>query len=80
MQIECQSCDDGTASDNTSCSVCGGDGFIDLLDEIFGRQQILPAVHGLVWAEILTQLENLTTKVDDVMNKCDDIKEVVDEL
>ncbi len=80
MQIECQNCDDGTASDGTSCNVCGGDGFIDLIDEMFGRQQILPAVHGFVWAEILTQLENLTTKVDDVMNKCDDIKEVVDEL
>ena len=80
MELNCPSCDNGIGSDGNSCKVCGGDSVIGLVDAEFGLHTINPKVYGIVWNELLTQLTDLTDKVNDVMDKCEDIKEVVDEL
>jgi len=80
MIINCSSCINGVASDGNACTVCGGDGEIDLTDAIFGRYGVPAGVHGVVWDAMLTRLSDIEDKVDDVMNKCNDIKEILDEL
>lgn len=81
MELTCTACNGtGTGSDGNPCVVCGGDGVIDLIDDNFSQLIQQRRIAGIVWNEMLTQLANLTGKIDDVSDKCDDIKEVVDEL
>jgi len=80
MQVECQSCDNGTASNNTPCNVCAGDGFIDLLDEKFSRQQISPAVQGIIWDAMLTSLGDIESLADDLVEQNVDILEKLVEI
>ena len=80
MEITCGVCTEGVGSDGGSCSVCGGDGLIDLADSDFRKYIQRWALHGVIWNEMLTRLDDIEDKVDDVIVKCNDIKEVVDEL
>ena len=80
MIITSSSCTNGVASDGNACTVCDGDGEIDLTDQVFGRYAIPGGVQGVVWDAVLKALADMEDKVDDVMDKCNDIKEVVDEL
>ncbi len=81
MELICTACNGtGIASDGNPCNVCGGDGVIDLIDDNFPQLIQQRRINGIVWNEMLIQLADLTDKVNDVINKCDDIKEVVDAL
>ena len=88
MIINCHACVNGTTSNGETCSLCGGDGEIDLQDHAFRRVKYGPMKNltGLVWNTILTnqtnlvtKIDDLTDKVDDVMDKCNDIFEKVSE-
>ena len=80
MELTCTVCNEGTGSDGNPCKVCNGDGVIDLIDAEFGNRKLPPKVFGIIWNDVLTRLSDVEDKVDDVMNKCNDIKEVVDAL
>ena len=80
MDITCTACIEGTASDGNPCTVCGGDGVINLTDDNFSQCIHTRKLHGIIWDDILTRLSDIEDKVNDVVTKCDDIKEVVDEL
>ena len=75
MEIICHACTEGTNSAGTPCSLCGGDGSIDLLDSAFkqikvGAEKLLM---GLIWSTLLTNQADLSDKVDDVLDKCNDV-------
>jgi len=81
MEIACHACTEGTNSAGTPCSLCGGDGSIDLLDSAFKQIKLGPekSLRGQVWSTILTNQADLLDKVNDVLDKCNDIKEKLDE-
>ena len=81
MVISCWTCGGTGSVAGVSCSVCGGDGEVDLLDDKFKQiglgSQI--AVQGQVWSTILTNQADMADKLDDIMEKCNDILEQVSE-
>ena len=79
MKFICSVCDNGTGSDGNPCGVCGGDGEIDLLDSDFDKIVARRRVRGMIWSAILTRLSDIEDKVDDVITKCNDIFEKLNE-
>jgi len=82
MVLDCHACVDGTTSGGLSCGICGGDGEIDLLDDAFKQIPIgaEKALMGVVWSTLLTNQADMADKLNDCLDKLNDIKEVVDEL
>jgi hypothetical protein len=62
MIIDCHGCVGGTTTEGKSCSQCGGDGKIDLLDDAFKRIRYSAEkrLMGYVWSNLL---ENTTMPV-----------------
>ena len=79
MELSCPICSGTGLVHGVSCSDCGGDGSIDLEDTKSLDQGMHKKLVGLIAAEILTALSDLSDKVDDVEDKCDDILEKLDE-
>ena len=81
MEVTCSSCQGNGSSGGVSCTVCGGDGQIDLTDANFKQihlgDQI--ALTGQVWSDLLTAVADIEDKVNDVMDKCNDIMEKLNE-
>ena len=80
MEFDCSVCDEGTSSNGSSCTICGGDGLINLTDPAFksidhGTQKVL---YGVVWDAILTLLTNIETKCDGFDTKLDAIDTKLD--
>ena len=77
MEFNCYVCHGTGLQGGEPCSVCGGDGKLDLTDDRF-REVDHPTInrlHGAVWNSMLLSLADLSDKVNDVMDKCDDIFE-----
>lgn len=82
MIIKCHACTEGTTSAGLPCSICGGDGEIDLADLAFREIKYGPmlSLTGLIWDTILTNQSDMADKINDVLDKCNDIKDVADAI
>lgn len=82
MEFTCGQCEGTGIYVGNPCSLCGGDGKIDLLDlvameglDVGTSKRLL----GIVWNEQLTKLSDIEDKVNDVLDKCNDIMEKLNE-
>ena len=82
MVIDCHACVDGTTSAGESCGLCGGDGEIDLLDAAFREIKLgsEKRLMGFVWSTLLTNQADMADRINDCLDKINDIKAVVDAL
>ena len=82
MDVECTACSGTGVWGEDACIPCGGDGKWVLTDQNIAA--INPAqfryVSSLIFNSLLTAVSDMEDKIDDVMDKCNDIKDVVDEL
>jgi len=75
MEFTCGQCKGtGTYADIT-CSLCGGDGKIELTDQNMANltEATKSKLHGMVWADMITKIADIEDKVNDVMAKCEEI-------
>ena len=81
MIISCWTCKGTGSVAGVSCPVCGGDGEVDLLDEKFKQIEVASqlTLMGQVWSTILTNQADMADKLDNIMDKCNDIFEKVNE-
>jgi len=86
MIIKCHACTEGTTSADLPCSICGGDGEIDLTDLAFREIKYGPmlSLTGHVWSETLIKIDaiiaeqaairqDLTTAIGAIWNKVKDL-------
>ena len=94
MVIICRGCQGtGTSSAGIPCSMCGGDGEIDLRDEAFHQIGLLRErlLRGQIWSETLTNLASiiaeqasqrvaLTSAFANVNGKLDDLQDKLNDV
>jgi len=70
MLVDCPTCVDGTLEGGGTCTVCGGDGEIDLTDDAFKkiRASHRRLVDGVVLSAILEELDYIHGKVTAIWN------------
>ncbi len=92
MLIPCGTCSGFSSNNGISCTVCGGDGKVDLTDDAF-RQITLGdqiALTGQIWSMLLAEIaaikaktdnlpEDITSDLSDILGKCTDIFEKLNE-
>ena len=81
MEVDC-TCNNGTTSAGTVCSICNGDGKVDLTDSTFNRvnDRALRSIRGTVWGTILTNHADLEDKIADLEDKIDDIVDKLNDI
>jgi len=75
MLISCTPCKGTGASGGVSCTVCSGDGEIDLTDANFRGIRIGDQITlmGIVWDSLLTSASDIEDKVDAMTDSIDAI-------
>ncbi len=79
MLVSCSACDNGIGSDGNPCIICAGAGEIDLLDDGFPKIITRRKLHGILWDSLFKSVAGMEDKIDDIMDKCNDIFEKVNE-
>ena len=66
MIISCEPCEGTGLLDEITCTYCGGDGEVDLVDSEFKHMLTGPrrTLRGVVWSSILTKLDDLQADMD----------------
>jgi len=91
MDIKCTVCTDGVSSAGTPCTVCGGDGKINLTGENLSKYGDKFGLHGIVWDDIITKIASivaeqasqrvaLTSAFADVNDKLNDIMDKCNDI
>lgn len=75
MLITCTPCSGTGSSGGVSCTVCGGDGELDLTDANFKGIRVGDqiAIMGVVWDSLLTSVADIEGKLDAIDTKLDTI-------
>jgi len=82
MVVDCSVCVDGIMNGGGACTICGGDGEIDLTDSSFKfvRASYKRTLEGIVWDSILTSLADIKTKLDTLDSQHDVLESQHDAL
>jgi len=77
MDTKCSACNGTGSSGGITCLNCDGTGLVGLTDPAFKQITLGDQITltGVVWDSILTRLSDIEGKLDDVMDKCNDIFE-----